>query len=174
MMTTAENISESDFKVPADLVEGHLESSKKSFSGIQKMKVTTEAQQLVEHLKEQLSSSEIMNKKISAVSWGLRTLLTDLESAHLNITHILNTDHLNLSASLSSSLGQFLKDADSLKSLLNNSAMYHSVCQEPDHREEPTTGHGIPFFESSRGSSSFSDTQDDVEQQFHQDAARNP
>ncbi|MGV4177212.1 hypothetical protein, partial [Citrobacter freundii] len=78
------------------------------------MNVTTEAQQLYEELTNQLAGVEVINRNISDVSWGVRALLERLESAHTNIIHLLNTDHLYLSASLRSSLGQFLKDADSL------------------------------------------------------------
>lgn len=133
------------------------------------MNVTTEAQQLSEELTTQLADVEVINRKISEVSWGMRTLLEKLESAHINITHLLNTDHLNLSASLRSSLGEFLEDAHSLRSLVNNSALFHSVCQEPDRQEEPKEGQNIPCFESSQESSLSSEKQDDVKQHHHQD-----
>ena len=133
------------------------------------MNVTTEAQQLSEELTTQLANVEVINRKISDVSWGVRTLLERLESAHVNITHLLNTDHLNLSASLRNSLGEFLEDAHSLKSLVNSSALFHSVCQEPDRQEEPKEGQNIPCFESSQESSLSSEKQDDVKQHHHQD-----
>ncbi len=133
------------------------------------MNVTTEAQQLSEELTTQLADVEVINRKISEVSWGVRTLLERLESAHINITHLLNTDRLNLSASLRNSLGEFLEDAHSLKSLVNSSALFHSVCQEPDRQEEPKEGQNIPCFESSQESSLSSEKQDDVKQHHHQD-----
>ncbi len=133
------------------------------------MNVTTEAQQLSEELTTQLADVEVINRKISEVSWGVRTLLERLESAHINITHLLNTDRLNLSASLRNSLGEFLEDAHSLKSLVNSSALFHSVCQELDRQEEPKEGQNIPCFESSQESSLSSEKQDDVKQYHHQD-----
>lgn len=133
------------------------------------MNVTTEAQQLSEELTTQLADVEVINRNISEVSWGVRALLERLESAHVNITHLLNTDHLNLSASLRNSLGEFLEDAHSLKSLVNSSALFHSVCQEPDRQEEPKEGQNIPCFESSQESSLSSEKQDDVKQHHHQD-----
>ena len=108
------------------------------------MNVTAEAQKLAEQLTTQLADVEMINRKISDVSWGMRTLSEKLESAHLNITHLLNTDHLNLSPNLRSSLGQFLEDADSLRLLLNSSALFRSVCQEPGHREETIGGQNNP------------------------------
>ena len=133
------------------------------------MNVTTEAQQLYEELTNQLADVEVINRNISDVSWRVRTLLEKLESAHTNIIHLLNTDHLYLSASLRSSLGQFLKDADSLRSLVNNSALFRSVCQEPDRQEEPKEGQNIPCFESSQVSRLSYEKQDDVKQHHHQD-----
>ena len=133
------------------------------------MNVTTEAQQLYEELTNQLADVEVINRNISDVSWVVRTLLERLERAHTNITHLLNTDHLHLSASLHSSLGQFLKDADSLRSFVNNSALFRSVCQEPDRQEEPKEDQNSPFFESSPESSLSSEKQDDVKQHHHQD-----
>lgn len=134
------------------------------------MNVTTEAQQLSEELTTQLADVEVINRKISEVSWGVRTLLERLESAHINITHLLNTDRLNLSASLRNSLGEFLEDAHSLKSLVNSSALFHSVCQEPDRREEPKEGQNSPCFVSTQESSLSSEKQDDAEQHRHQDS----
>lgn len=134
------------------------------------MNVTKETQQLSEKLTNQLADVEGINRKISEVSWGMRVLLERLESAHVNITHLLNTDHLNLSASLHNSLGEFLEDAHSLKSLLNSSALFRSVCQEPDRREEPKEGQNSPCFVSTQESSLSSEKQDDVEQHHHQDS----
>lgn len=101
-----------------------------------KINVTTEAIHLSEKLENQLSDAKTINTVITNVSWDVLTLLEGLERAYVSITHILNTDRLNLSTNLRSSLGQFLEDADSLKSLINSSALFHSVCQGPDHREE--------------------------------------
>ena len=136
----------------------------------EKMNVTTETQRLSEKLTNQLAGVEVINRKISEVSWGMRVLLEKLESAHVNITHLLNTDHLNLSASLRSSLGEFLEDAHSLKSLVNSSALFHSVCQEPDRQEEPKEGQNIPCSVSTQDSSLSSEKQDDAEQHHHQDS----
>ncbi|XEG68698.1 hypothetical protein NMD69_05110 [Edwardsiella tarda] len=134
-----------------------------------KMNVTTEVLQLSEKLANQLSDVKTINSVIISVSFEILALLEELARAHVNITHILNTDHLILSANLRSSLGQFLEDTDSLKSLINSSALFHSVCQGPDHREEAKEGQNLPYSVSSLESSSSSDKQDDVKQHGHQD-----
>ncbi|XEG78790.1 hypothetical protein NMD86_06480 [Edwardsiella tarda] len=133
------------------------------------MNVTTETIQLSEKLENQLSDAKMINVAISSISWGMRALLEELECAHVNVTHILNTDRLNLSANLRNSLGQFLEDADSLQSLINSSALFHSICQGPDHREEAKEGQNHSCSVSSLESSSSSDKQDDVKQHGHQD-----
>lgn len=47
------------------------------------MNVTKETQQLSEKLTNQLGDVEVINRKISEVSWGVRVLLERLESAHV-------------------------------------------------------------------------------------------